>query len=743
MKKNKGKNVLSKLTREVKNRSSKGVHPNAISKHVMVDNNDKEKTKNLKSNLEAKNLDEFLELAKLSNKQYEVLNEQIVIQSLGSNTNKEILQNQFNNNFLKNSLKNSDIRLFETKPLAIPKRPKWKEGISAVEFDRMERESFLNWRRALASEEEKNMNYAITPFEKNIEVWRQLWHVVEKCNLLIQIVDGRNPLYFRCPDLETYIKDFDSKKQCLLLVNKADLMNEGVRRSWADFFKSKGIQYAFFSALEEGQKIEEELGKEQVDLKDDDNGDDRQEIDDEEDEDEQDGQDVDEQLIYNKFKMFKMMNTAHDDEDEQHEKDEDESKISKISNKSNKSDNENFSNFKNDPESESQRTNSKIPHQEEHTSLKEINSEDLKNTDENIVNPLKIKDEDANSVSENNNFKHITREEIRILNRDQLIEVIKTTIANNTNKSANSVKESSYIGFIGYPNVGKSSVINVLMQKKKVGVALMPGKTKHYQTLFLPGEHKDICLMDCPGLVFPSFTSSKSDMAVNGIIPIDTLREFQSPVSIIIGKIPRKILEWFYKIELPDIYSATQFLQILALKRGFLTGRSLPDEAKTAKMILKDYNSGRLLYCNLRPDFDETIHGSVIAYDSSSMETISKEEKEKMEIIKEIPADFDDDYEKINIDVDTNRNLTTTKENFDQVYFALLEQEKENSSGKDKVMNKGMKRALKFAVKRGEITEEDYEEAMTVEDYENIVNKISSKTKKDLVGVRIISVANK
>jgi large subunit GTPase 1 len=65
------------------------------------------------------------------------------------------------------------------------------------------------------------------------------------------------------------------------------------------------------------------------------------------------------------------------------------------------------------------------------------------------------------------------------------------------------------VGMIGYPNVGKSSVINVLCGEKKVGVAARPGKTKHFQTIFLG---KDICLCDCPGLVFPSFASSKAEM---------------------------------------------------------------------------------------------------------------------------------------------------------------------------------------------------------------------------------------
>jgi len=36
------------------------------------------------------------------------------------------------------------------------------------------------------------------------------------------------------------------------------------------------------------------------------------------------------------------------------------------------------------------------------------------------------------------------------------------------------------VGTVGYPNVGKSSLINVLCGRKRVGVAAMPGKTKHF-----------------------------------------------------------------------------------------------------------------------------------------------------------------------------------------------------------------------------------------------------------------------
>lgn len=79
---------------------------------------------------------------------------------------------------------------------------------------------------------------------------------------------------------------------------------------------------------------------------------------------------------------------------------------------------------------------------------------------------------------------------------------------------------------VGYPNVGKSSVINAVLGKKKVGVASMPGKTKHFQTLKLTDT---VTLCDCPGLVFPKVSESRAEMVLNGLYPIDTLKDYEEP----------------------------------------------------------------------------------------------------------------------------------------------------------------------------------------------------------------------
>lgn len=131
--------------------------------------------------------------------------------------------------------------------LTVPRRPKWDETTTPEELDKRERASLLEWRRGLAELQETD-DLLMTPFERNIEVWRQLWRVIERSDLVVQIVDARNPLLFRSEDLEKYVKEVDLNKNNLLLVNKADMMTFEQREAWADYFDRAGINYKFFSA---------------------------------------------------------------------------------------------------------------------------------------------------------------------------------------------------------------------------------------------------------------------------------------------------------------------------------------------------------------------------------------------------------------------------------------------------------------------------------------------------------------
>lgn len=131
--------------------------------------------------------------------------------------------------------------------LRIPRRPKWTRSMSADELHQAERESFLEWRRTLAHLEATE-TVIMTPYERNLEFWRQLWRVIERSDVVVQIVDARNPLLFRCADVDRYVTEVDPNKKSVLLLNKSDLLSAELRRRWAQYFDKHGIEFAFFSA---------------------------------------------------------------------------------------------------------------------------------------------------------------------------------------------------------------------------------------------------------------------------------------------------------------------------------------------------------------------------------------------------------------------------------------------------------------------------------------------------------------
>ncbi|KAG0418186.1 Large subunit GTPase 1 [Dictyocoela roeselum] len=82
----------------------------------------------------------------------------------------------------------------------------------------------------------------------------------------------------------------------------------------------------------------------------------------------------------------------------------------------------------------------------------------------------------------------------------------------------NVIRKYKAVGIIGYPNVGKSSFINTIFGKKRVGVSQTPGKTKNLQTL----RFGKTTIIDCPGLVFARH--NKEVLLKNGVLNIDQLK---------------------------------------------------------------------------------------------------------------------------------------------------------------------------------------------------------------------------
>lgn len=64
--------------------------------------------------------------------------------------------------------------------------------------------SFLEWRRSL-SELQDNEDLLLTPFERNLDFWRQLWRVIERrCVMRASARRAQRLQYIRAPQLTLY-----------------------------------------------------------------------------------------------------------------------------------------------------------------------------------------------------------------------------------------------------------------------------------------------------------------------------------------------------------------------------------------------------------------------------------------------------------------------------------------------------------------------------------------------------------
>lgn len=176
-----------------------------------------------------------------------------------------------------------------------------------------------------------------------------------------------------------YVKEVDSTKQNLLLVNKSDFLTRTQRQKWAKYFTEEGINALFFSALCEELPLIEESDEEQE----------------------------------SEFNSCRFSESSSEEE---------------------------FYDCQQDWSFESE-------------------------------------NQDTQNNLQNNYFSDDFRENSKVLSKYELTETFRNFIPK--------LKNCVTVGFVGYPNVGKSSVINCLMDQKKVSVSATPGKTKHFQVIDL------------------------------------------------------------------------------------------------------------------------------------------------------------------------------------------------------------------------------------------------------------------
>eukprot|EP01125_Pyxidicula_operculata_P021896 TRINITY_DN8737_c0_g1_i1.p1 TRINITY_DN8737_c0_g1~~TRINITY_DN8737_c0_g1_i1.p1 ORF type:complete len:562 (-),score=170.88 TRINITY_DN8737_c0_g1_i1:18-1703(-) len=163
-------------------------------------------------------------------------------------------------------------------------------------------------------------------------------------------------------------------------------------------------------------------------------------------------------------------------------------------------------------------------------------------------------------------------------------------------------KQQISVGFIGYPNVGKSSIINALRRKKVCTVAPIPGETKVWQYITL---FKKIFLIDCPGIVTPAPEESEIEIVLKGVIRVENLDDPSIYIPAILERAKTEYIQNTYNIM--KWKDANDFLEQFAHKSGKLLKKAEPDISTASKMILHDWIRGKIPYYVSPPDDEKFV----------------------------------------------------------------------------------------------------------------------------------------
>ncbi|SNQ59499.1 putative GTPase [Candidatus Methanoperedens nitroreducens] len=149
------------------------------------------------------------------------------------------------------------------------------------------------------------------------------------------------------------------------------------------------------------------------------------------------------------------------------------------------------------------------------------------------------------------------------------------------------------VGSLGYPNTGKSSVINGVAGKHKASTSPISGHTKGLQ---LVNAGSRIMFIDTPGVI----PFGENDEYIQGILAVKDATHLQDPIGVamkIIEKMcaeNKPALESFYHvtIEAQDSYDT---LILIGRQSNFLRKKGEVDETRAAIKIINDWQKGLLM----------------------------------------------------------------------------------------------------------------------------------------------------
>ncbi|XP_039512105.1 guanine nucleotide-binding protein-like 3 isoform X1 [Pimephales promelas] len=152
------------------------------------------------------------------------------------------------------------------------------------------------------------------------------------------------------------------------------------------------------------------------------------------------------------------------------------------------------------------------------------------------------------------------------------------------------------VGVVGFPNVGKSSIINSLKEMRACHVGLQRGLTRCMQEVHIT---KSVKMIDSPGIV--AAPGNPGDVLALRSLQVEEKEE--SPleaVRALLKQCNQQHIMLQYNV--PNYRNSLEFLTTLAKKRGFLQKGGIPNTELAATTFLNDWTGAKLSYHSRAPE---------------------------------------------------------------------------------------------------------------------------------------------
>ncbi len=146
--------------------------------------------------------------------------------------------------------------------------------------------------------------------------------------------------------------------------------------------------------------------------------------------------------------------------------------------------------------------------------------------------------------------------------------------------------ENVVVGVVGYPNVGKSSLINALAGRSAARTSASSGFTRGLQRIKVDNK---IMLLDTPG-VLSNFEKDEAKLGKICAVDYAKIKDPEKAVFNIINENKELILS-FYHVEKGD---AEEILERIAIKYKKMSSGGKPNLDSAARMVLKDWQCGKI-----------------------------------------------------------------------------------------------------------------------------------------------------